>query len=325
MKKLVSLMLALALSAALFSSCGAKPEPPATQEPTAPAASTEPDKPAEPTYSAKMTEKERNSVLVGKLSPEQEFYDEIVEIDPECAQYIEEISVYDEEIDDTFVVHLCLPPEWDETKEYPMLVMTDGVWRMGDHLILRELMENGEIEPIITVSIGYPNGYDYEELRKREFLHQPESYLHFIADNLVPYLLENYPASRENMTLAGHSYGGFWTFFALFNSDTVGKHTFTNYYIGSPSFQASSYGVGIADYEEDYHSRNTALESNVYVTVGSQEPEGFIIHITNFIGQLQRRDYAGLNLRYDIIDGYSHNNVFEPSIRNAAHWFYGKQ
>lgn len=276
-------------------------------------------------YASEMLDVEKDSITIGKLSPEHEFYQEVVTLDPECADYINEISIYDKEIDDTFIIHLSLPPEYDSEKKYPMIVMTDGVWRLSDHPELRPLMKDGEIEPVIMVSIGYPNGYNYREIRERDLINDPESYLHFIVDNLVPYLSSQYSVDSENMTLTGHSYGGYWGFYALFNSDTIVKNIFKNYYIGSPAFQASTGNENIASFEEAYFSRNSKLDCNVYVTVGSQEGSGFIQPITDFVDLLNERNYEGLNLSYEIIDGYNHNNVFKPSIKNTMLMFYGKE
>ena len=275
-------------------------------------------------YSEELLPRERESIVMGKLSPEHIYYDEVTSLDPACADYIQELTIYDEEINDTFVVHISLPPNYDESKEYPLIVMTDGVWRLSDHPELRPLMISGEIEDIIMVSIGYPNDYDYEEIRVRDLVEDPESYLHFIVDNLIPYLSEIYSVSSENMTLTGHSYGGFWAFYALFNSDTIGKNMFQNYYIGSPSFQASSNHKFIEDFEEEYYERNKELNCNVYITVGGDEQDVFRYCIDYFVADLQKKNYEGLQLTYETIEGYGHDTVFKPSIKNTLLKFYQK-
>ena len=83
---------------------------------------------------------ERASITMGKLSPEHMYYNEVTTLDPACADYINELSIYDAEIDDTFVVHISLPPDYNEASTYPMVVMTDGVWRLSDHPEHRLLM-----------------------------------------------------------------------------------------------------------------------------------------------------------------------------------------
>ena len=237
--------------------------------------------------------------------------------------YIQELSIYDAEIDDTFIVHISMPPDYDENQKYPMVVMTDGVWRLSDHPELRPMMVDGEIEPVILVSVGYPNDYDYMTIRERDLINDPESYLHFIADNLVPYLCETFPVDSEDMTLTGHSYGGYWAFYAMYNSDTIGKNLFENYYIGSPSFQASTDSLQIKDYEAAYYERNESLKCNVYVCVGQREPSQFIAPITSFVKVMRAREDEGLTVEYEIIEKFGHDTVFKPSIRNALLMFYG--
>ena len=274
-------------------------------------------------YSPELLPEERDSITLGKLSSEHIYYEEVTTLDPACADYIQELSIYDAEIDDTFVVHISMPPDYDENQKYPMVVMTDGVWRLSDHPELRPMMVDGEIQPVILVSVGYPNGYDYRTIRERDLINDPESYLHFIADNLVPYLCETFPVDSEDMTLTGHSYGGYWAFYAMYNSDTIGRKLFTNYYIGSPSFQASTDSLQIADYEAAYYERNESLNCNVYVCVGKNEPGQFIAPITSFVEEMRARGDEGLVVEYEIIEGHGHDTVFKPSIRNALLMFYG--
>lgn len=276
-------------------------------------------------YSPELLPEERESITLGKLSPEHIYYEEVTTLDPACADYIQELSIYDAEIDDTFVVHISLPPDYDENQKYPMVVMTDGVWRLSDHPELRPMMVDGEIQPVILVSVGYPNGYDYEDIRVRDLVDDAESYLHFIVDNLVPYLSEIFPVDSEDMTLAGHSYGGYWTYYALYNSDTIGRNLFDNFYIGSPAFQASTNSLYIKDFEAAYYERNSSLNFNVYVCVGKSEPAQFISPITKFVDAMNARGDDGLVLKYEIIEGQGHNTVFKPSIRNALLMFYGTE
>lgn len=265
---------------------------------------------------------ERDSITLGKLSESHIYYKEVIGIDYQCADYIQELSIYDKEIDDTFVVHISLPPTYDETKQYPLVVMTDGVWRLSDHPELRPLMVEGKIEDVILVSIGYPNDYDYEVIRERDLVERPGDFLHFIVDNLIPYLSEIYSVSEENTTLTGHSYGGYWAAYALLHSDTIGRNTFENYYIGSPSMQAHTGNKFLRNYESDYHKRNSSLNANVYVTLGGLE-KGAVGSVEGFVEQL--KEYEGINVEYEVIEGESHNTVFKPSIYNTLVRFYGKE
>ena len=135
--------------------------------------------------------------------------------------------------------------------------------------------------------------------------------MHFIVDNLIPYLEEIYSVNPENMTLTGHSLGGYWAYYALFH-------------IGSPSMWANTGGKFMSTYEDEYYNRTQTLNANVYVTVGADEDKNFIFSIENFYNDLQERNYSGLNLTYEKIEGYDHNTVFKPSIKNTLLMFYKK-
>lgn len=301
-KKLYACILIILLGFSLFTGCQTGPKRP---------------------IATALLPEERDSITISPLSPDHIYYNEVIGLDPNCKNYIQELSIYDAEIDDTFIVHISLPPNYDETHSYPMIVMTDGVWRLSDHPELRPLMVNGTIEDIIMVSIGYPNGYDYQTIRERDLVDAPDAYLHFIVDNLVPYLEEIYSVDSENMTLTGHSFGGYWAYYALFHSDTIGKNTFQNYYVGSPSMWASTDGTTMTDYEEEYYTRNQTLNANVYITVGSEEDATFKNAAYRFYKHLTERNYSDLTLKYEEIEGYDHNTVFKPSIKNTLLMFYG--
>ena len=80
----------------------------------------------------------------------------------------------------------------------------------------------------------------------------------------------------------------------------------------------------IRDYEQEYYERCKELNANVYITVGGEEESGFVSGIESFEKFLEERNYDGLNIIYEIIEGYGHDTVFKPSIRNALEIFYGK-
>lgn len=273
--------------------------------------------------SKQMTASEKAGIKLSKLSSDHTYYKEVVEFDPNSAQYIQELTIYDEEIGDTFKVHISLPPDYDAAKSYPLMLMTDGIWRLSDHPQLRKLMINEEIEDLILVSVGYPNDYDVLTIRERDLVTQPDLYLQFLVENLMPYLCNQYPVDTQRMTLTGHSYGGYWGFYALFHSDTIGKNTFANYYIGSPSLQCHTNGNTMAFFEEQYYKRSKKLNYNVYMTMGSLEENGFKKLSEDFLKQLESRKYSGFDIEYEIIQDYDHNTVFKPSIANTVKRFYG--
>lgn len=168
---------------------------------------------------------------------------------------IDEINIYDEELDVEFLVHVTLPPNYDDNKTYPVFFLTDGVWRFGNCTELRGIMENGEAAPVILVSLGYNYSIDGTDNDNRiaYFIQKGDMLLDFITDNLMPYLGENYSIDYANSTLYGHSNGGVFAHTALFKSDLYENQPFGNYIIGSPAFwnlYHEELGVNPEDYCE---------------------------------------------------------------------------
>lgn len=80
----------------------------------------------------------------------------------------------------------------------------------------------------------------------------------------------------------------------------------------------------IKDHEKQYFERSQSLPANVYITVGGDENKQMTQNAETFLNVLKERNYEGLTIDYEVIDGFDHNTVFKPSIKNAMLRFYGK-
>jgi enterochelin esterase-like enzyme len=267
-----------------------------------------------------MSPAERESVVLGAVSPNQKYYHEIADV----AEYIQEMSVYDEELNSTYIIHITLPPNYNKDKSYPMYMMTDGIWRLSDHGELRPMMVNGEIEDIIMVSIGYNYGITAEKVETRivEFVRKSDLFLSFITDNLAPCLGELYNIDCDRSALMGHSLGGLFMYYAVFNHDKYKNSPFKYYVMASPSLYVTSnqaywkYG----NIEEDYFKRNKTLEKEIYLTVGDKESD-MLPNINNFA---QRAKVYGIKtMDYEIYEG-NHTSFVKQMMRNSLLKFYNK-
>lgn len=228
-----------------------------------------------------MTEAERESIAVGAVSLLDEHKNagwefranELLEI----KDSVREITVYDAEMETTFVVHVTLPPDYDADKTYPAFVMTDGVWRFGDHPMLWKMMETDEVRDVLLVSIGYDFAIDGTgDVRSKYLAEQKDLLLDFLTDNLMPYLSEEYQIDFSQTGLYGHSLGGVFTHYAVCHSDLYENQPFAHYIIGSPAF----WSPGFLPYEKDpdackseygYFDRNETCDKSVYISVGENE------------------------------------------------------
>ena len=195
--------------------------------------------------------------------------------------HISEYHLYDEELDLNFVVHVTTPPDYDSSKAYPALVMTDAVWRFNDVAALYNAMAEGKADPEILITIGF--AYDIDswdnEVRGNILCDHKKEFLDFITDNMMPYLSEEYSFDSDDSTLFGHSQGGVFTHYAAFNYDRYENRPFKNYIIGSPTFW-TPYFTCVNDYEEykneyGYFDRNSSYDRNLVITAGDSEDEDY--------------------------------------------------
>ncbi|MBR5683807.1 MAG: alpha/beta hydrolase [Ruminococcus sp.] len=200
-------------------------------------------------------------------------HDKIKAIEP----YVREYNIYDEQLDTNFVVHVTLPPDFSGDRTYPAYVLTDGVWRFNDCAELRKTMEEGKADDVLLVSIGYDygiNGMD-DENRIKFFCDRCEDFLTLITDDLMPYLGEEYSINYEDSTLFGHSLGGTFAHYAVFNSDKYENQPFGNYIIGSPAFWSPGF-LPYTDGDEfrreyGYFDRNKSIDKRIFVCGGADE------------------------------------------------------
>jgi predicted alpha/beta superfamily hydrolase len=178
-----------------------------------------------------------------------------------------------------FLIHVTLPPDYDSEKTYPLMLLTDGVWRFGNVPELRKCMENGEAASVILVTLGYEYHIDgtNEYYRFTHMVEQRDLLLDFITDNLMPYLCEQYHIDCESSTLYGHSDGGVFAHNALFNSDKYENQPFGRYIIGSPAF-FGLYDEDLDDLRPEealndygYFDRHETLDKRVWLCGGAQE------------------------------------------------------
>ncbi len=188
---------------------------------------------------------------------------------------VSEIHVTDDEMGIDFLSHVILPPNYDETKTYPVLFLTDAVWRFGSCPALWQAMADGRAQPMIMVTLGYDYRYNgaNENLRGQLFLMEPTFVDDFITDNLMPLISEMYKIDCDTSTFFGHSDAGVLSFYCLFNSDLYENQPFGKYIIGSPALWGYEEGMGRGMVENfcGYWERNQTLNKSVFITAGELE------------------------------------------------------
>lgn len=229
----------------------------------------------------------------------------------------------------------------DTPEKWPVLYVPDGNWYAGMVAgIIRPMALCGSTTDAIVVGIGYPeddNAIDsfYESFIRRDADLTPVrdeaqeksmsegfkrpvpngdggSFLKFIKDELAPFIERDYRADPAKRIWVGHSYGGLFGLFALFEAPDL----FSTLIIGSPTL---SYGNRyLFQREEIFSKENTKLPVKIYMYVGEREEDIKDTTMTDTLRMaaiLQGRKYEGLSLVKHVFLDQNHCEVAAPGFQ----------
>jgi len=144
---------------------------------------------------------------------------------------------------------------------------------------------------------------------------QAKEFLNFIDTEVKPLINKTYNVNKYNQTLVGHSFGGLFGLYVLFNH----SNSFDRYVIASPSLWWHN-GVTFS-FEDIYAKQNKNMAKKVFVSVGSKEfkngPQGMIENTRQLIEKLNSRNYSDLQLQYRIFEDETHLSVVAISIHEG--------
>jgi predicted alpha/beta superfamily hydrolase len=224
-----------------------------------------------------------------------------------------------------YQISVNLPDSYGAGNRFPVLYVTDGNENFPlVRTIYRELRDENKIPEMLLIGIGYPtdNWSAIQDLRARDFTPfaytppysgSPQQgftrgtggapqFLRFIGDELRPVIEAQYATRPDDTTLLGHSLGGLFTLYALFQRPGM----FKRLVVGSPSIwwaDAAIFGT-----EKAYADSHTDLAAHLYMGAGSEEGE-ITADVKTMTDTLQQRKYSSLDLVTQIFEGESHVSV----------------
>ena len=183
----------------------------------------------------------------------------------------------------------------------PMLALVDwAVWRTRDLTPARR--------PAVEASWTTRLSVEAPEWKGVVRTGGAPAFLQFIQTEVIPFIEANYRVSHGDRGLAGYSYGGLFTLYALFHS----PETFSRYFAGDPSMWNE-----VFDDEAAYAASHDDLPARVaFVTMGQREA------VQRLLDQLQERGYPGLDLRVGVIEGEAHAAGMPAAISRGLQLLY---
>jgi len=249
---------------------------------------------------------------------------------PQEANSMVSFSMFSSIVKDTMVIDVSFPASFQVEPEtrYPVLYLTDGYWRRGQHQPIHEMAKKENVREMIIVGIGYPNTYDPNVIRVRDLIRGPDKFLDFILQELIPYVEKEYRTTTER-TLWGSSYSGYFGMYALFDYVEKTKGVFQNYIIASPAVLETTNFEGtetnLFGFEAMLSGKTTELNVNLYLTVGGNEdPSRFLNPSKQLVDVLQGWHYTGFFMKSFIDPGKDHYTVWEPTLYEGVRMFFKK-
>ena len=195
------------------------------------------------------------------------------------------LRLHSNAVNDSFSVFVALPADYDPKRKYPVVYLLDAnIYFNIMAATVKTYNEIGGFEPVILVGIGYKDLALMDSLRSRDFTYPvglaeyemgvsggANNFLSFIKSELIPYIDKNYSTETGRRTLIGHSLGGYFTLYALYQHLTGTDNSFSNYIAGSPSLNYNNeYLLHQFATLKPYTNTDTV---NTYITFGGLEDE----------------------------------------------------
>lgn len=233
----------------------------------------------------------------------------------------------------------------------PVVFVTDGdVWTTIVPAMVRAAVQNGQLPPMIVVTIRY--GFDLSPgalpvmlqsvtRRATDFtpvhdeayldgvrpftqqifgvpwpdvpLGRAADFLAFIDEELKPFIASRYPVDLENAALVGHSLGALFTLHVLFAS----PDSFARYIAISPPAQ---YGNEVLFEEETRLA--AGVNKRLFMGIGALDAPPTVESAPRLDAQIRASARPELHYRYVRLEGETHESVFPAGLMTGLRWVF---
>lgn len=225
-------------------------------------------------------------------------------------------------------------------KRYPVLYLLDSNWYFPMVTSIVQTMmiipATHYVQEMIIVGIGYKTtdvamqtglrSRDYtpsvnEEIvaSMRDILPwakientsgEAADFLTFIRDEVIPLIDNTYRTDPNTRIGHGHSFGGLFMLYTLFNK----PDTFHRYIAASPSIWWDD--KIILKHEQAYADTQSDLPRTLYLVAGTDEL-GILTNAAALVAKLKSRNYLGLDLQYEFMEGEIHSSIVARTFVNG--------
>lgn len=215
-----------------------------------------------------------------------------------------------------------------------MIYLLDGYWDFNlVNTLMGGLIYDRVAPELIVVGLSYGgDNPSYDRLRGDDYTptrchpsHSQEPFgggggrfLTFIEQSVLPAVEGRYRVDPTQRILSGHSLGGLFTLYALFERPDL----FAAFLALSPAADWDE--RWLFRQEKAFRERNPRLERRVWLSVGDSEWPHFTQACRDFFEQFCASRYLGLELAVKIIEGERHSGVKPESYNRALRFAFAE-
>lgn len=232
-------------------------------------------------------------------------------------------------------------PFHDTPAKWATVYVLDGNWYAGVAAgIIRPMAWCGGTVDAIVVGIGYFEDADPKEAFREAFTRRDHDltpawdeaseksmtsqfkrpvpngdaagFHRFIKEELIPFTECEYRADPAQRILVGHSYGGLFALFSMFQTPDL----FNTLIVGSPTLPYANRFT--FQQEEAFAREHKGLPVKIYLFVGELEESDEDRRVTDTLllaDTLQSRGYEGFSLVKRVFEDQNHCEVIAPGIQ----------
>lgn len=249
----------------------------------------------------------------------------------------QDIKLYSEAVKDSFYISVQLPEGYHENpdKKYPTAYVTDANFYFPMLAgIVSQYQTAGLLPPMILVGIGYKSFPLMDSLRVRDYLYPAaipsdemqtpgggKNFNDFIVSQLIPHIDANFHADTTSRSLLGHSFGGYFSLYALLNQIESKRSTFKSIASASPSLWYNNFYLN--QLTEKLQNRSTKDSLNLFLTVGGSEEQTWnIAPVQKLAANIRKAPVENLAFQEHIYNDLEHMDVALISFTKALQAFY---
>lgn len=242
-------------------------------------------------------------------------------------------TLYSSAVQDSFYLQVSKPLQPAiPTKKIPLLLVLDAnLYFQPASAMVTSFGEVGLVPEAMVVGVGYQNFRQMDSLRSRDYTFPkalPEyemepsggapAFLQFLKTELIPELRKRFPNSGE-VSLYGHSLGGFFCLYALKEQWQSGDATFSGFVAASPALHYNQYAL-LGELEQLATDSSKKQSAQVFVGFGSKEDdpeEKEALPVAEVLSRLEALDPSGEHIKTGLFSPLEHMETPLPVLQRG--------